>query len=670
MHGVKRNRVEPVRDSVEAERKKRDKQLELIREYTSLVSQLQSNIKAEDYSQDSFNLTTKVLEMNPEFHTGWSMRRTILLKNLLPSSNSTEVRQTLLEQDLGLTNRSLRMNPKNYSVWEHRKWVLETMHRAADWAFEIKMVESFLEKDGRNFHSWDYRRYLINSILSIASEPTPTGTGSDTTASLRVPEPLPTTESELAFTTRKISENFSNFSAWHYRTKLLTKLASDKGWNPIDCDDKDDDDSRRGDKGGEGQERRKRIDQEFDLVKQAIWSDPNDQSAWLYHRWLIGSGTVPVVRREVQGIEELLEEEPDSRWCLDSLVHYKRLLVKLLERDGEATRQEREELNVACDEMLRRLQVIDPMRANRRPSGGPDFVARTKGVLATTESALFCSVHFIARGPRHPPMDEPPPPRYSVLLGRIPTPPPSYGAEPRTLRNYVPDDDANRIKAHDARVAERRRLKLDGILGEVVNKRSDHLATSDKALLHEWSTDVVKGLSKPADENWNFYFDPNWDKIKKKIQSFTSPGIVLHRRSLPQHRLATMVKNGEVVKKYQVDQIISDLKLHSMYDGRIKQLRELINDVLAPARADLENGEFYKILAILLFISKDYHENNVKKRKPKTIATEHDRADFLERYPADEVLEKMGVPRVAHSLDHSSRLMTHRQRFIYPDCDL
>ena len=71
----------------------------------------------------------------------------------LEKRNSTEARQTLLEQDLGLTNRSLRMNPKNYSVWEHRKWVLETMHRAADWAFEIKMVESFLEKDGRNCES-------------------------------------------------------------------------------------------------------------------------------------------------------------------------------------------------------------------------------------------------------------------------------------------------------------------------------------------------------------------------------------------------------------------------------------------------------------------------------------------------------------------------------------
>lgn len=44
---------------------------------------------------------------------------------------------------------SLQQNPKVYCLWEHRKWVLETMPDA-DWGWEIKMVEMYLEKDARN----------------------------------------------------------------------------------------------------------------------------------------------------------------------------------------------------------------------------------------------------------------------------------------------------------------------------------------------------------------------------------------------------------------------------------------------------------------------------------------------------------------------------------------
>lgn len=50
-------------------------------------------------------------------------------------------------------------------------------------------------------HAWNYRRYVLDNM------------------------PVKRTElSELAYTKRKIEANFSNFSAWHQRSKVLTSL--------------------------------------------------------------------------------------------------------------------------------------------------------------------------------------------------------------------------------------------------------------------------------------------------------------------------------------------------------------------------------------------------------------------------------------------------------------
>jgi geranylgeranyl transferase type-2 subunit alpha len=49
--------------------------------------------------------------------------------------------------------------------------------------------------------AWDYRRYVL--------------------ASMPVQRPE---KAELAYTTKKIEANFSNFSAWHQRTKVLSSL--------------------------------------------------------------------------------------------------------------------------------------------------------------------------------------------------------------------------------------------------------------------------------------------------------------------------------------------------------------------------------------------------------------------------------------------------------------
>lgn len=81
------------------------------------------------------------------------------------------------------------------------------------------------DKEGTAVHSWDYRRYLVSMLASFSVSG---DDDNDATAAVRLPRP--TTESELEFTKRKIGENFSNFSAWHYRTKLLARLWAERSW--------------------------------------------------------------------------------------------------------------------------------------------------------------------------------------------------------------------------------------------------------------------------------------------------------------------------------------------------------------------------------------------------------------------------------------------------------
>lgn len=59
-------------------------------------------------------------------------------------------------------------------------------------------------------HAWNYRRYVLASIPVRRSD-----------------------QSELAYTTRKIEANFSNFSAWHQRSKVLASLWESGKMDPV-----------------------------------------------------------------------------------------------------------------------------------------------------------------------------------------------------------------------------------------------------------------------------------------------------------------------------------------------------------------------------------------------------------------------------------------------------
>lgn len=142
-----------------------------------------------------------------------------------------------------MTMSALKAHPKVYWIWNHRRWCLEHLPngpgqehestfqgwKQAAWDRELFVVEKMLDADARNcklellpelvnfescirmlpVHAWDYRRYVLAEM----------------------PSPRPES-SELVYTSKKIEANFSNFSAWHQRSKILASL-----WVPEKLDE-------------------------------------------------------------------------------------------------------------------------------------------------------------------------------------------------------------------------------------------------------------------------------------------------------------------------------------------------------------------------------------------------------------------------------------------------
>ncbi|KAF8350858.1 rab-protein geranylgeranyltransferase [Amanita rubescens] len=313
MHNVKR-----VHQSPEATRARKQKEQAKIAEYLVLTNAVLSRKKRKDYSSEAFELTTQLLRVNPEFYTVWNYRRNICLQGLFPNSSPDAIHGTLSE-DLAFTMSALKVHPKVYWIWNHRRWCLENIPDAPDeedrqawkkanWEKELAVVEKLLDADPRNFQAWNYRRYVLGSM------------------------PVPRTDkSELTYTTRKIESNFSNFSAWHQRSKVYESMgAIDKS-------------------------------AELEWVRNAMYTDPDDQSVWIYHRWLMGSGDDPkLLLQEINAIQELLDEQPDSKWCIESMLHYKRQLLKKHPDVVDA-----KTLQDDCEQLLSQLKTIDPLRRQR-----------------------------------------------------------------------------------------------------------------------------------------------------------------------------------------------------------------------------------------------------------------------------------------------------------------
>jgi len=65
------------------------------------------------------------------------------------------------------------------------------------------------------------------------------------------------------------------------------------------------------------------------LIQNAIFTDPNDQSAWFYQRWLLFSGEegksneikaslLPTLNNELESCQQLFDLEPNNK-CMYGL---------------------------------------------------------------------------------------------------------------------------------------------------------------------------------------------------------------------------------------------------------------------------------------------------------------------------------------------------------------
>ncbi|KJH45962.1 selenide, water dikinase [Dictyocaulus viviparus] len=201
-----------------------------------------------ELDDEILSLTQKLLEKNPDVYTFWNIRREAISEKMveipkLHDENSSRQVENLLEAELFLTALCLEENPKSYSAWFHRGWVLQ-QQKHPDIKRELALCDKALKLDCRcfssNFHTWDHRRIVSRLGHLGFSE-------------------------ELEFSNRLIAQNFSNYSAWHYRAVLYAQAINEKGFQFDDVV----------------------IREELKKVTSAFFTDPDDQSAWMYTRFLI-----------------------------------------------------------------------------------------------------------------------------------------------------------------------------------------------------------------------------------------------------------------------------------------------------------------------------------------------------------------------------------------------
>ena len=125
-----------------------------------------------------------------------------------------------------------------------------------------------LKADERNFHCWNYRLWAVELYLEEMEKRLVAFKMSDHVQRAK----CDMLEKECEMAEGIIRKNFANFSAWHYRSKLMPQIYIRDPDNiysmPLS-----------------------KIKSDLEMLKHAFFTDPKDQGSWNYHEWLINQIT-------------------------------------------------------------------------------------------------------------------------------------------------------------------------------------------------------------------------------------------------------------------------------------------------------------------------------------------------------------------------------------------
>lgn len=314
--------------------------------FNTLVGLLFQRRNEFNFSDETLMLTEKLLLSCPDFATIWNYRREIIAHTFqdahlklptvsLPQKISELEGSNSRDKELTLTAECIRKNPKSYGAWHHRLWIIQRFE--VDFEKELELCKDFLKLDQRNFHCWNYRRSIVN-IGCLSSQ------------------------NEFSFSESKILENFSNYSAFHHRSSYITHI--DKPISEV-------------------------LSFELQIVENAIFTEPDDQSAWWYQQFLLkltlGQDVtqdpskldwfIEILKSQLTVVSSLLEIESNCKWAMTSKVEIFRFLesvlrFKLTTGPGDDSsdigiHEELKEISHQKNEVLLNLCLVDKAHINR-----------------------------------------------------------------------------------------------------------------------------------------------------------------------------------------------------------------------------------------------------------------------------------------------------------------